>query len=59
MINSRHILNLSIELIIKPLALDLIIRELIIKPQARLFVINVLNGTKREGGRFKKVLKEF
>jgi hypothetical protein len=60
MINSRHILNLSIELIIKPQALD---RTSCYK----------CNGTKREAGRegvgslscffrkivFKKVLKSF
>jgi hypothetical protein len=54
MINSRHILNLSIELIIKPQALY---RTSCYK----------CNGTKREAGRagvfkkivFKKVLKSF
>jgi hypothetical protein len=60
MINSRHILNLSIELIIKPQALDKI-------------SCYKCNGTKREAGRaggveffkflkkivFKKVLKDF
>jgi hypothetical protein len=59
MINSRHILNLSIELIIKPQALD---RTSCYK----------CNGTKREAGRaglgrfscfkkkkFLKVLEEF
>jgi hypothetical protein len=57
MINSRHILNLSIELIIKPQALD---RTSCYK----------CNGTKREAGRdgvgmpfkrivLKKVLKSF
>jgi hypothetical protein len=46
MINSRHILNLSIELIIKPQALD---KTSCYK----------CNGTKREAGSFKKVLKEF